>query len=324
MTTPAQGAEPQRVGPEAGGVSRAHDQAPSSPPELGRRVRDLRTARGLTLRELAERLHVSPATMSAVENGRTGVSAQRVARLAEELGVPVQRLFGAPDTEAAPVGISVGSAPGARDARPGPSGADWRAFPALRMDQALRGALSAFLEFGYHGATMRAIAERANISVAGLYHYYPSKHDMLVALLDLTMSDLIARSCAARDGGGDPVERFALLVECLALFHTHRRELGFVGASEMRSLSPESRHRVAAARREMQRMVDQEVEAAVRLGEFRTTRPKEAARAVVTMCTALPQWFQASGPASAEQVAAQYVDFALGLVRSVAAPPGAR
>lgn len=297
-------------------MTRVQDPAASSRVELGQRVRELRTARGLTLREVADRLQVSAATISAIENGKTGVSAQRVARLAEELGVPVQRMFGAPDAEASPL-RAVRPAEAASGPESGSSSADWRTFPPLRMDQALRGALSAFLEFGYHGATMRAIAARANISVAGLYHYYASKHEMLVALLDLTMKDLLVRSTAARDQGRDPVERFALLVECLALYHTHRRELGFVGASEMRSLSPEARSSVAAARREMQSLVDHEVDQAVRGGDFRTPRPKEAARAVVTMCTALPQWFRASGPATAEQVAAQYVDFALDLVRCV-------
>ncbi len=304
--------------PEPGGTRASH---PVTPPrqEFGRRVRELRAVRGLTLRELADRLHVSPATISAIENGRTGVSAERVARLAAELGVPVQRLFGAPDTDPLRPGSGRTDAgvPLSRQAGP----ADWRSFPPLVMDQALGGALSAFLEFGYHGATMRTIAERANISVAGLYHYYASKQDMLVALLDLTMTDLLARSTTARDQGRDPVERFAALVECLALYHTHRRELGFVGASEMRSLSPQARHRVAAARIEMQRMVDEEVEQAVRSGAFRTTRPRQASRAVVTMCTALPQWFRDTGPASGEQIAAEYVEFALDLVRSVVDRP---
>jgi AcrR family transcriptional regulator len=268
------------------------------------------------LRALAARLEVSQATMSAIENGKTGISAQRVARLAEELGVPVQRMFGPPSatTPSIPRPGTSGGPAGTGD-RPLPK--DWRSFRLLEMDQALRGALSAFLEFGYHGATMRTIAERAGISVAGLYHYYPSKHDMLVALLDLTMTDLLARSTAARDEGRNPVERFRLLVECLALYHTHRRELGFVGASEMRSLSADAREKVAAERREVQRMVDDEVEQAVRCGDFRTPRPREAARAVVTLCTALPQWFRFPGPSTAEQVAAQYVEFALDLVRYV-------
>ena len=137
---------------------------------------------------------------------------------------------------------------------------------------------------------------------------------MLVALLDLTMDDLRSRTDAARADGEGPVERFALIVECLALYHTHRRELAFVGASEMRSLSPESRERVAAVRRDEQRVLDLEVEEAVRSGAFRTPRPHEASRAVVTMCTALAQWYRRMGPATAEHIAAQYVDFALDLV----------
>ncbi len=305
-------------------MTRTRDTAPPSQLEFGRRIRELRTARGLTLRDAADRLQVSPATMSAIENGKTGVSAERIARLAEELGVPVQSMFGAPNSEQLHQRLLATSAGSNAHDTTRPLSADWRSFPPLIMDQALGGALSAFLEFGYHGATMRSIAERANISVAGLYHYYASKHDMLVALLNLTMTDLHLRSSAARQQGRDPVERFALLVECLALYHTHRRELGFVGASEMRSLAPEARRSVATARREMQRMVDQEVEDAVRSGDFRTTRPREAARAVVTMCTALPQWFRDTGPASAEQIAAQYVVFALDLVRSVAERLGER
>jgi len=306
-------------------VTRTTDQAPPSRQEFGRRVRELRTARGLTLRGLADRLQVSAATMSAIENGKTGVSIERIARLSEELGVPVQRLFGAPDAEPLHPGSVSAGADASLDqrahlSRHGPP-ADWRSFPPLVMDQALRGALSAFLEFGYHGATMRTIAERANISVAGLYHYYASKQDMLVALLDLTMTDLHVHSFAAREQGRDPVERFALLVECLALYHTHRCDLGFVGASEMRSLAPEARRRVAAMRREQQRMVDREVEQAVRAGAFLTARPRQAARAVVTMCSALPQWFRGTGPASAEQVAAQYVEFALDLVRCAVERP---
>lgn len=304
------------------------DPAAQSRASLGATVRELRSSTGLTQRDLAGLLQVSPATVSAIEHGRTGVSAQRVARLAEVFDVPVQRMF-APAHHGARTTTAQPAHPAAPDGRrtgqaadPAPAThPDWRSFPPLLMDAALRGALSSFVEFGFHGATMRTIADRAGLSVAGLYHYYAGKQDMLVALLDLTMADLHARSAAARDQGRDPVERFALLVECLALVHTHRRELGFVGASEMRSLEPDVRRRVAAVRREQQRMVDREVEQAVLSGAFRTGRPREAARAVVTMCTALPQWFRDTGPTSAEQVAAQYVEFALDLVQCVAERP---
>ena len=201
--------------------------------------------------------------------------------------------------------------------RPPSADADWRSFPPLNLDAPLTAALAAFLELGYHGSTMRDIAGRAGLSVPGVYHYYPSKHDMLVAILDLTMGELLERSTAARAEGRTPVERFTLLVECLALFHTHRKELGFVGASEMRSLAREPRERVAAIRRRQQQMVDEEVQQAVLDGDFTTDRPHEASRAVVSLCTGLSQWYSPSGPTSAADVAQQYVQFALDLVRQV-------
>ncbi|MCW2819912.1 MAG: helix-turn-helix protein, partial [Marmoricola sp.] len=199
----------------------------------------------------------------------------------------------------------------AGDLRPG---GDWRQFPPLVLDTSLAAALSAFSEFGYHGATMRVIAERAGLSVPGLYHHWAGKQELLVALLDLTMDDLTARIEAALVTARDPRTRFAAVVECLALFHTHRRELAFVGASEMRSLEPPARARLAGVRREVQRRVDTEVVAGAARGSFATARPQEAARAVVTMCTAMAQWFRADGAETAEAVAEQYVGFALGLV----------
>jgi AcrR family transcriptional regulator len=185
------------------------------------------------------------------------------------------------------------------------------------MSVTLAAGLSAFLEFGYHGATMRDIARRAGLSVPGVYHYYSTKQDILVDVLAVTMEDLAWRMAAARADGTTPVERFALLIECLALFHTQRRELGFVGASEMRSLVPAQRSRIAAQRRAQQRQVDEEIESACKQGLFQITRPREAGRAVVTMCTALPQWFDGDGPLTADQVAEYYVEIALDVMRCV-------
>jgi AcrR family transcriptional regulator/transcriptional regulator with XRE-family HTH domain len=287
--------------------------------EPGERLRRLRLDRGMSLRELARRLEISPATVSAVENGRRRLSPARLGQAAEALDAGIEELLMGTHEEGRRTGADPGAAPeplGSPTPDPGTGTAsDWRVFAPLELDPPLTAALAAFLEFGYHGATMRDLAQRAGLSVPGIYHYYASKQEMLVAILGITMADLLSRTTAARAEGRDPVERFALIVECLALYHTHRRELGFVGASEMRSLVPAERARVAAARRAQQRMVDEEVEQACRDGLFAVPRPHEASRAVVTMCTALPQWFDGQGPATAEEVAAQYVEFALDLMR---------
>jgi AcrR family transcriptional regulator len=260
--------------------------------QIGRRLREARHAAGLTIRQTAQALNVSPATWSAIENNRTRVGGQRLAAASDLFGLTIG-------------GDASASAPRCPD---------WRVYPPLVLPPPLAGALKAFVEFGYHGATIRTIAERAGLSVPGLYHHHPNKQDLLAALHELTMTDLLWRARAAREEGRDPVERFSRLIECLALYHTHRQELSFIGASEMRGLYPENRARIVRFRDEMQQMVDEEVIEGCRLGLMKTALPKEAARAVAIMCTGIARWWSAKGPSTPEQVAEHYVGFALEVV----------
>ena len=302
----------------------ANEEAMSVNQMLGQRLREARLRRKISLREFARQLEVSPATMSALESGRTGISAMRLARVAGLLGTPIADLLLSEHATTGGHGIDDALSPprdvDASQPALGKELADWRLYQPLQLDPPLRAALAAFLEFGYHGATVRDVAQRAGLSVPGVYHYYPSKQHMLVAVLDLTMDDLATRSIAARAEGRAPVERFSLLIQCLALFHTNRRELGFVGASEMRSLAPAERARIAASRRAQQQMVDVEVDAACLEGSFKVARPHEASRAVVNMCTSLSGWYDGKGASTAEEIAAHYVEFALDLMRFVPRP----
>lgn len=284
-------------------------------PALGAQLRAARTAKGITLRSLARMLGLSPATLSQVENGRTGLSVNRLSQIADALGLTAAQILGLavePEARAGrpPRAVPATVPAGTRQ----PAATSWRQYGPLGFDPVLQAALDEFVAIGYHGATVRGIAARCGLSASGIYHYYTSKQQMLARIMDLTMADLVWRAQAARADGHDPVERFSRLIENLALFHTHRRELGFVGASEMRSLDAGNRQKIASTRTAQQRMVDHEVEQAVRSGRFRADHPHGAARAIVTMCTALPTWWHPGGPLSPEQVAKQYVGFALDLM----------
>ncbi len=274
---------------------------------LGARIRAARNARNMTLRNLASQIGVSPATMSAVENGRTGISALRLTEVAQTLDITVDGLFSSPERTGGAVDL-----PGVLRSASEPR--DWRAYPPTPIPPPLSAALEAFVDVGYHGATMRDIAGRAGLSVPGIYHHFASKQEMLASIHRITMEDLLWRTQAARDEGTDPVSRFRLLVECLGLFHTHGRKLGFIGTSEMRGLEPASQDWVKAIRVKIHRMLDEQVAEACASGAFLTPRPREASRAVVTMCTGIAQWFSESGPYTAEEVAHQHVEFALGIV----------
>ncbi|MFE6924451.1 TetR family transcriptional regulator [Nocardia sp. NPDC057663] len=279
------------------------------PTTLGARLRQARTAAGLSLRETARRIEVSPATLSAIETGKTGVSVPRLHQLAAELGTTTQWLIGEhPPRTPAPRQRGPVTDPVHETARA------WREFPPQDIDPVLAAAIDSFVETGYHGATMRSIAQRAGMSVPGVYHHYRDKQDLLVRALDLTMDELRWRVGAARGEANTGRERVIRVVEALALFHTHRRELAFIGASEMRSLNPDNRGRITASRNEIQYLLDEDIDTALSEANLSTGHARTAGRAIATMCTALPQWFRLDGPATPEQIATEYADFALGLL----------
>ncbi len=271
----------------------------------GPAVRQARMRSGLTLRALASAIGVSVGTMSAIENGKVALTIDRLTEIARHLDVPPAHLLRPqPEVE--------------EDAAVPTAAGDWRYFAELDLDPALRAAVEVFTEMGYHGATMRLVATAADSSVAGIYHYHRSKQHLLATLMDLTLHDLESRVIAADAEGGAPAERFMRMVEAVALYHTMRRDLAFISATEMRSLEEPDRSRIVAMRRRLQDRLDAAAVAATEDGTFTTAHPRDTARAVATMCMALPYWFSATGPMSAGEVARQYADHALAMMQ---APP---
>ncbi|GAA5064842.1 transcriptional regulator with XRE-family HTH domain [Thermocatellispora tengchongensis] len=67
---------------------------------LGDRLRDLRKERGLTLRQLAALIDVSPGLLSQIENGTTDPSLTTVRKLADAFGTSMADLFTEPDAPA--------------------------------------------------------------------------------------------------------------------------------------------------------------------------------------------------------------------------------
>ncbi|MDL9935191.1 TetR/AcrR family transcriptional regulator [Gordonia sp. ABSL1-1] len=195
----------------------------------------------------------------------------------------------------------------------------WRDYGAPELPVPLAAALAAFAEHGYHGTSVREIAARANLSVPGLYHHYPSKQSLLQGLLERTMTDLLARSEAAiAEAGPDPLAQFDAVVESLLRFHMYRREQAFVGSTEIRSLDDSYRDHYIGHRDRQQRMVDEIVFAGVAAGEFTTEYPKDASRAVATMCVGVSTWFKLDGILGPDELIARNLQLARALVGHVA------
>lgn len=196
-----------------------------------------------------------------------------------------------------------------------PAARSWRSYDHPDLDPVLTAAVEAFNEVGYHGATVRDIARRCGLSVAGIYHHHAGKQEMLVAVLSSTMEELMWRNAAAREAGGDdPVARFRNQVETLALSHIYWLPQAAIGSSEMRSLDPDNKRRIVELRSRLQQQIQQDVDEAVRRGVFTTRDPRLAVRSVVGMCIQTGQWYDAGGELSPEQIAERVVQVALDTV----------
>lgn len=189
----------------------------------------------------------------------------------------------------------------------GSTPADWRLPPILA------GARAAFEEHGYHGTTVRDIAQRAGVTVPGLYYHYESKQAMLFALLMGSMQALLDRCDAAlAKVGDDPRSRLAALVECVVEFMARHASQGLT--SELRSLEPDNRARYVALRDEFEQLTRGIVIAGNEAGVFHAEFPVETTRAVLTMCDAVGRWYRPGGRLSPTTVAKRYVSIALSTV----------
>ncbi|MCM1950303.1 TetR/AcrR family transcriptional regulator [Streptomyces sp. G2] len=205
-----------------------------------------------------------------------------------------------------------------RPARGGPPGAapgqgetppaeHWRTYHPLDLHAILMRAMEAFNEQGYHGTSVRDIAQRVGVTVPALYYHYANKQALLATLLETSIKDVLDRCrAAAGEAGDDPLARFCGMVESIVLYMTHRRQLAFLD-TEIRSLEPENRARYVALRDYLEHMLLDTVEAGRAQGVFTTPIPADAVRAVLVMCQGVANWFREDGPLSAEEVAERHV-----------------
>ncbi|PWJ54343.1 transcriptional regulator, XRE family with cupin sensor [Quadrisphaera granulorum] len=96
--SPAREVERSDVGPAEGDLERV----------IAAQVRAYRLAAGVSVAEMAERVGISKAMLSKIENAQTSCSLTTLARLASGLGVPVTALFRGVDAEREAVFVPAG------------------------------------------------------------------------------------------------------------------------------------------------------------------------------------------------------------------------
>jgi TetR/AcrR family transcriptional regulator, cholesterol catabolism regulator len=81
-----------------------------------------------------------------------------------------------------------------------------------QLEQLLNIGAEIFSQKGYHDASIRAIAERAQMSLAGLYYYFRSKEELLFLIQDHAFGSILANLGENLRGVTDPQEKLRRIV----------------------------------------------------------------------------------------------------------------
>jgi len=262
--------------------------------DVGTRVRAARAARGWGLREFATQVGMSASALSEFERGRSMPATSRMDVITSALNMPVVR-------------------PQQTDV---PELQNWREYHALELEPVLQAGLEIFVKYGYHGATVRMIAKRAGLSVAGVYYYVEGKQQLLAVLQQHALSELIARVHAADDESGSPAARLANITEAIASFSIFRQEWALLNSNEIYSLDAPSQARQIRSRLEVRGVLEAAVVAYRKSGLKGRVSAGPTARAIVTMCVAIADWYDAGSSPPPAEILADYVALAHAMVRA--------
>ena len=181
-------------------------------------------------------------------------------------------------------------------------------------ERILNEALALFKARGYHGTSVRELAQAVQMEVASLYYHFPSKQHILFALFERIMHTPLDGLADALASTSAPVEQLRAAARFHVLYHIAMQDEAFISHSELRSLSASNRRLIVAMRDRYERMLRGVLTAGVREGVFEIADVKLTSTAILMMCSGVSDWFVGQGRLKASLVAERYADLVIRLV----------
>jgi AcrR family transcriptional regulator len=179
----------------------------------------------------------------------------------------------------------------------------------------LTAALELFAHVGFHGASIRAIADAAGMQTATMYGQFGSKEAMLEELMIAGHAAWDDALAAAADGAGPtPVDQLVAQVRTNILHHIEYAMVAVVSNGELHSLSPAGAKKVMSRRRRAEDRLSGIIAAGVADGSFAPQDPAVTMLAIGGMSLRVANWYPGRFDYSPEELADRYVELILRMV----------
>jgi len=177
-----------------------------------------------------------------------------------------------------------------------------------RRDAIIDTSARLFARQGYHATGIMELCAANDLGKGALYHYIGSKEELLAAIHDRVMDEVMQGADRALQEDGSPSRKLVLLgSELLDVIHRYPDHV-WVFLHEFPALTGPRAERFRSRRREYEQRVENVLRSGTESGEFRDVDPWLTARAWFGMHNYTYLWLKAGGRLSARDVAKPFAD----------------
>jgi TetR/AcrR family transcriptional regulator, cholesterol catabolism regulator len=161
---------------------------------------------------------------------------------------------------------------------------------------------------GYHATSTTELCVANNVGKGALYYYIGSKEQLLVAIHDRVMDEVLLGADRVTQAGGSAAEQLKMLgnelLDVIARYPDHV----WVFLHEFPALTGDNATQFRARRHDYEQRVEAVLRAGIKSREFRKLDPRLTARAWLGMHNYTYLWLKAGGKLSASDVASRFAD----------------
>jgi AcrR family transcriptional regulator len=165
-----------------------------------------------------------------------------------------------------------------------------------------------FAQRGYHTTSTADLCEANDIGKGALYYYIGSKEQLLVAIHDRVMDEVMLGADRVAQMGGSPPAQLAMLGEALLDVIYRYPDHVWVFLHEFPALTGENAETFRSRRREYEQRVERVFEEGSRSGHFRPIDARMATTAWLGMHNYTYLWMRSGGRFTVKELASAYAD----------------
>ncbi|MFN8025456.1 MAG: TetR/AcrR family transcriptional regulator [Acidimicrobiia bacterium] len=168
-----------------------------------------------------------------------------------------------------------------------------------------------FARSGYHATGINELCEVNGFGKGAFYYYIGSKEELLAAIHDRVMDEVLAGAARVVEAGGTPSAQLAALGDELLDVIGRYPDHVWVFLHEFPALTGDHAEQFRRRRKEYEKVVEQVLRAGIKAGEFRKVDPWLTARAWLGMHNYTYLWLRPGGKLSPSDAAKPFAEIFL-------------